>query len=553
MRHPYRFTLSAATAIVVVMACILALGLGRDHRKATALRPRPRPAQQSPVQVTTSQYGNARTGADLNETVLSPQNVNQNQFGKVFTFQVDGGVYAQPLYLPQLAIPGQGIHNVLFIATEHDSVYAFDADGNSTDPLWRSSLLGPGETTLSASDVSCGFISPEVGITGTPVIDPATGTLYVLARTKNNSAGSGPFFAQRLHALDVTTGAEKLGGPVLIQATVAGAGAGSSSGQLGFDPLMENPRAGLLLANQNIYITWASSCDVGAYHGWVIAYNARTLAQVGVFNDSPNGNRGGIWLGDAAPAADAQGNVFLATGNGDFDAKSGGPDYGDSVIKLQTSASGLSVADYFAPFNQQHLDDADLDLGSSGAVLLPDLPGTHPHVLVLSGKGGVLYVIDRDAMGKFHAKNDNHAVDAKQIGNEGFGAPAYWNNHVYIALEGDNLKSFAVKANGRLSRNPVSVSPSSFGNRGCTPTVSANGNAGGVVWVIENTGTGSPAVLHAFDAANVANELYNSQQNSGRDSAGNGLRFTIPTVAQGRVYVGTAGEVDVYGLISPSR
>jgi hypothetical protein len=553
MRRRYRFVLPAATAVVVVMACILALALGLDHRKARLQPPRLAPAQQSPVQVTTSQYGNARTGANLSETILSPQNVNQNQFGKLFTFQVDGGVYAQPLYLPQLAIPGQGTHNVLFVATEHNSVYAFDADGNTTDPLWRTSLLGPGTTTVPASDTNCDFISPEVGITCTPVVDPATGTVYVLARTKNNSGGSGPTYAQSLHALDVSTGAEKFGGPVQIQATVPGTGAGSSSGQLGFDPLMENPRAGLLLANQNVYITWASSCDVGSYHGWVIAYNAQTLAQVAVFNDSPDGNRSGIWQGDTAPAADAQGNVFLVTGNGDFDAKSGGRDYGDSVIKLKTSAGSVSVADYFSPFNQPHLDNQDLDLGSSGAVLLPDLPGTHPHVLVLSGKGGVIYVIDRDAMGKFHAKNDNHAVDAMQVGNQGFGAPAYWNNHVYIALQGDNLKSFAVKPNGRLSRSDVAQSPSTFDNRGCTPTVSANGSAGGVVWVIENTGTGSPAILHAFDAANVANEIYNSQQNSGRDSAGNGLRFTIPTVAQGRVYVGATGEVDAYGLISSSQ
>ena len=553
MRRRYRFVLPAATVIVIVMACILALALGLDRRKARLQPPRVAPAQQSPVQVTTSQYGNTRTGANLSETVLNPQNVNQNQFGKLFTFQVDGGVYAQPLYLPQVAIPGQGTHNVLFIATEHDSVYAFDADGNSTAPLWHTSLLGPGTTTVPASDTNCDFISPEVGITCTPVIDPATGTLYVLARTKSTSGGSGPTYAQSLHALDVTTGAEKFGGPVQIQATMPGTGAGSSSGQLSFDPLMENPRAGLLLANQNVYITWASSCDVGSYHGWVIAYNAQTLAQVAVFNDSPDGNRSGIWQGDTAPAADAQGNVFLVTGNGDFDAKSGGRDYGDSVVKLTTSTSSLSVADYFSPFNQPHLDAQDLDLGSSGAVLLPDLPGTHPHVLVLSGKGGVIYVIDRDAMGKFHAKNDDHAVDAMQVGNEGFGAPAYWNNHVYIALQGDNLKSFAVKPNGRLSRSDVAQSPSTFNNRGCTPTVSANGSTGGVVWVIENTGTGSPAILHAFDAANVANELYNSQQNSGRDSAGNGLRFTIPTVAQGRVYVGATGEVDAYGLISSSQ
>ncbi|HYL97981.1 MAG TPA: hypothetical protein VEZ90_03425, partial [Blastocatellia bacterium] len=450
----------------------------------------------------------------------------------------------------QLAIPGQGAHDVLFVATEHDSVYAFDAGGTQLDPLWRTSLLGPGDTTVPASDTSCSFISPEVGITGTPVIDTTSGTLYVLARTKSTSSST---YSQRLHALDVATGAETLGGPVEIQASVAGNGDGSSGGQVAFDPLLENPRAGLLLANHKIYIAWASSCDVGPYHGWLMAYDATTLARAAVFNVSPNSSQGGIWQGDAAPAADAQGNVFVVTGNGGFDAKSGGGDYGDSVVKLSTSTSGFSIGDYFTPANQQQLDNRDLDLGSSGTVLLPDLPGPHPHELVVTGKGQVIYVIDRDNMGRFHQKNDNHAVQAIQDGSQGFGAPAYWNSRVYISLDGDNLKAFTLKANGKLSKSPAAQSPSAFNYPGCTPVISANGTSNGIVWAIENGGDGAPAILHAFDATNVGKELYNSQQNSGRDQAGDALRFTMPTVVQGRVYVGTSGEVDVYGLLSSSQ
>ena len=505
------------------------------------------------AQVLTSQYDNARTGANLRETTLTPLNVNANQFGKLFSLKVDGAIYAQPLYMPRLEIPGKGSHNVVFVATEHDSVYAFDAEGHPAEPLWKVSFINPdaGITTVPAWDVQCPFIRPEVGITPTPVIDLRTGTLYVLARTKEKAGLLTTRYAQRLHALAVTTGVEKFGGPVEIRASVKGRGAGSSKGQLDFDPLRELPRAALLVVNDKIYLTWASSCDVGPYHGWVMAYDAHTLAQAGVFNTSPDAEQSGIWAGDAGPAADNEGNVFTATGNGKFDVTAGGSDYGDSVLKLALTGSSLEVRDYFTPFNQRELDSNDDDLGSGGPVLLPNQPGPRPHLLLVAGKGGVLYVVDRDRMGKYHEGSDSHAVETIQLPGSAFGAPAYWNRHVYILVSNDVLRDFAVD---RGLLKPVTQGSTRFIDPGATPTVSANGTRGAIVWVLSSRHWDEPdkrpAVLHAFDAANVARELYNSEQNSGRDHAGTGLRFNLPTMVDGRVYVGAKGELDVYGLLS---
>ena len=505
------------------------------------------------AQVTTSQYDNARTGANLNETTLTPQNVNAARFGKLFTLQADGDIYAQPLYLPGVEIPGKGKHNVVFIATEHDSVFAFDADGQPSTPLWQASFLtGDSVRPVPASAAQCPFIRPEIGITPTPVIDRATGTLFVLARTKESQGVlQGSRYVQRLHALAVTTGAEKLGGPVEIKASVKGRGAGGSGGQIDFDPLRELPRASLLLANGQVYLTWASSCDVALYHGWVIAYDAHTLAQTAVLNTSPDAEESGIWQGDTGPAADKDGNVFLATGNGKFDVDSGGRDYGDSVLKLSIEKGSLMVRDFFTPFNQKELNSDDLDIGSGGPLLLPDQPGPHPHLLMVGGKGASLYVIDRDRMGKYHAGDDSHAVQVLRIGSGIYSAPAYWNQHVYIFAADDVLKDFAVE-HGQLSSLPVARGNTTFIDPGATPTVSANGSLNGIVWVLRSKGWRSPdtnAELYAYDAANVAHELYNSEQNSSRDRAGLCLRFNIPTVANGKVYVGAKREVDVYGLL----
>ena len=344
--------------------------------------------------VTTSQYDNARSGVNPRETTLTPRNVNVRHFGKVFTLKVDGDIYAQPLLLTGLDIPGKGQHDVLFVATEHDSVYAFDAYAHPTSPLWRVNFLRKGVTPVSEDDVECPFIVPEVGITSTPVIDADTGTLYALVRTKQRIGSTSIRYTQRLHALAVTTGLEKFRGPVDIKATINGSGTGSQSRRVEFDPLRENPRASLLLANGSVYLTWASSCDVGPYHGWVMAYDAHTLKQKAVFNASPDADDSGIWASDTGPAADAKGNLFLATGNGRFDADKGGRDYGDSLLKLD--GRSLKVDDYFAPFNVRELNAQDSDLGSGGPVLLPAQSGPHPHLVAIAGKGGTIYLIDRN-------------------------------------------------------------------------------------------------------------------------------------------------------------
>jgi len=502
------------------------------------------------AQLTTAQYDNARTGANLKETILTPRNVSSSQFGKVFTIKVDGDLYAQPLYLPQLQIPGKGKHNLIFLATEHDSVYAFDAD-TPGDAIWHVNFTNPasGITTIPARDVQCPFIHPELGITPTPAIDPASGTLYALARTKESGT-----YVQKLHALDVLTGAERSGSPVAIQASVPRKVMGVFNGTLKFDQLRENPRAALLLAGGKIYITWASSCDVGPYYGWVMAYDAKSLAQVAVFNAAPEGEEAGIWQSDAGPAADSEGNVYPVTGNGKFSAASGGRDYGDTALKLGVSSSGFQVKDYFTPFNQQQLSDDDLDLGSLGPLLLPDQSGSHQHLLITGDKAGNLYVIDRDQMGKFQSGSNSHAVQTLRVKGGCYGAAAYWNQNVYVSCTDDALEDFRVE-NGKLSPQPASRTSKEFGNPGATLTVSANGAKNGIVWMVETKAWNAEdqfAVLHAYDATDLRRELYNSTQNPSRDGPGLAVRFVIPTVMNGRVYIGAKRELDVYGLLASS-
>ena len=364
------------------------------------------------AQPLTAQYDNARTGATLHETTLTPANVNPAHFGKVFSYAVDGDVYAQPLYVRGVAIPGKGVHNVVFIATEHDSVYAFDAEGKPAEPLWRVNFLNPAAkvTTVGARDVSCPFITPEIGITPTPAIDLQTGTLYVLARTKE---GGGSFsmgrFVQKLHALAITTGAEKFGGPVEIKAP-------------DFDAQRELPRAALLLTGGQVYATWGSSCDVAPYHGWVMAYDARTLTQTAAFNTSPDAGESGVWQSDNGPAADEDGNVYVATGNGKFTAAVGGRDYGDSLLKLQLAGRSLRVLDYFTPFNEKALNSRDADLGSGGPVVLPRQHGA-PALVLIGGKDGDLYVLDQARLGKYEASGNSQAVQVIHFRDGIYSAP----------------------------------------------------------------------------------------------------------------------------------
>ena len=502
-------------------------------------------------QITTAQVDNARTGAYLKETTLTPRNVNSQGFGKLFTLKVDGDIYAQPLFVPAVEIPGKGRHDVIFVATEHDSVYAFDAYGNPSTPLWQVSFLKDDASTIREDEVRCFFIRPEVGITSTPVIDIRTGTLYVLARTKKQHVVAANEYQQHLHALAITNGVEKFGGPVEIRATVRGKGDGSSGGNVAFDPLRENPRAALLLSNGTVYLSWASSCDVGPYHGWVIAYDAQTLKQKAVFNDSPDGDDGGIWASDTGIAADKDGNVYAATGNGLFDAARGGRNYGDTLLKLHLQGSDVAVKDYFTPFNAEQLNADDNDLGSGGPMLLPDQQGANPHLAIVGGKAPLLYVVDRDRMGEYRPDSNGHALQTIPMKGGIYGSAAYWNHHVYVLSDGDALRDYEVK-DGKLAF--IGSSLFSLKDHAATPAVSANGSKDAIVWVVSSKGWNSrdrTAVLHAVDASNVAHELWNSEQNPERDRAGLALRFNIPTIANGHVYIGAKREVDVYGLLPP--
>ena len=532
---------------ILVLACGFALA-------AAGQRPAPATKGGLPV-IATAQYDNARTGANLLETVLTPHNVNVAQFGRIAFLPVDGDVYAQPLYIPQLDIPGKGVHNVVFIVTERDSAYAFDADAASREPLWQVSFLDAKKniTTVSAHDVQCPFIQLDIGITSTPVMDLPSKTLYALARTREAENGNWAF-RQKLHALDLGTGAEKKGSPVTIRASFQGDRSLFSKGLTEFDPLRENQRAALLLANSNIFITWASSCDVGPYYGWVMSYDAHTLKQTSVLNVAPGAKESGIWQADAGPAADANGNIYLITGNGKFTAASGGHDYGDSVLKIALTSGGLAVRDYFTPADQEQLNDTDGDFGSGSPILLPDQPAPHSHLLLAAGKSSKLYELDRNNLGHFHQGDDSNAVQVVPAGAQSFGAPAYWNGHVFYFLMNDYLRDYALR-NGRLTAQPVAKSTTNINDPG-TPAISANGMKNGIVWILSTkvwNGSDQAAILFAYDATKVSHELYKSTQNPERDRAGNALRFTIPTIANGRVYVPTKRRIDVYGLLSGTK
>ncbi|MGH9614466.1 MAG: pyrrolo-quinoline quinone [Bryobacteraceae bacterium] len=497
--------------------------------------------------VLTYHNDNNRTGWNPAETILTPANVHSQSFGKLFSQRVDGFVYAQPLVVSGVGIPGKGIHNVVYVATEHDSVYAFDAGGNTgqdASPLWHVSFLGAGVTTVPYQDTGCDQIMPEIGITGTPVIDPSSGTLFVVAMTKETSKGT-TAYVHRLHALDITTGKERADSPVTIQATVAGRGDGSTT--ITFEPRSYKQRPGLLLVNGVVYAAFSSHCDLGRYHGWLIGYNSHTLAQVAVYNDTTDGGAASFWSSGAAPAAGFGGHIFLMSGNGTFNSSTGGKSLGDSFINLDPS-QGMKVSDYFTPFNQQALSNGDEDLGSGGPLVLPNGPGSaaHPLLVIGAGKQGTIYLVDRANMGHFHAGSDNQIVQSlPHAVGEIFGMPAYFNNRVYFSGTGDSVKAFSLW-NARLSPSPTSESPFRFGYPGSVPSVSSNGTANGIVWALENRGT---AVLHAYDATNLARELYNSDLNRARDIPGYYVKFSAPTIANGRVYVGTQNSLVVYGLL----
>jgi hypothetical protein len=511
---------------------------------------------QAQVNVLTYHNDIARTGQNLSETVLTLSNVNSGTFGLIFSHPVDGYVYAQPLYLSGLVLPGKGKHNVVFVATQHDSVYAFDGDsgaGENANPLWQVSLIPPGATTVPNWDTGSGDIVPEIGITGTPVIDAKSNTLYTVTKTKENGG-----YVQRLHALDVKTGAERFGGPVLIRATVPGFGDGSVNGVLNFDALHQLNRSALLLLNGVVYLAFGSHGDTIPYHGWLLGYDAHTLQKVAVFNASPNGltdpsgyplGGGAIWQAGNGPAADSKGNIYFQTGNGTFDVNVAGPDYGDSFVKL-SSHPALAPVDYFTPYNQDSLNRTDTDLGAGGPVLLPDSMGSsaHPHLLVGSGKEGTIYLVDRDAMGGFNATSDLVVQPLYASIGGTWSSPAYFNGAIYVSGIYDTLRMFQI-ASGSITTPASSESTTLFGFPGSVPGVSANGSKNGIVWSIQNDDywQSGVAILHAYDASNVATELYNSSQVAS-DAAGAAVKFTVPTIAGGKVYVGGEYVLSVYGL-----
>ena len=484
---------------------------------------------------------NGRTGQNLNETVLTSGNVNATQFGKLFKYTVDGQIYAEPLYVQGLNIAGLGVHNVVYVATENDSVYAFDADGTSSAPLWQESLLPPGGQVLNAADIGgCSNISPLIGITSTPVIDPLTNTMFVVARSKIITSGVTSYY-QFLHALDITSGAERAGSPVEIQASVT-----SNEGTVAFNPQMQNQRAGLFLDNGVVYIAWGAHCDILPYYGWLMGYQESTLQQVAVFNAAPNGAQSGIWQSGSAPAVDEFGYIYFMIGNGTTDVNSGGIDYGEALVKL--NAGNLGVADYFLPSNFAILNNSDLDLGSGAPLLIPDQPNPPTQMLVAAGKQGMVYLVDRTNMGQYSASG-NQVLQVLPAGTvpTAHSMPAYWQNNVYFCGVGDFVKSYLL-SNGLLSTSPTSQSAITYAYPGATPAVSADGSTNGLLWML-TTVKSSTAILHVYDAANLSRELYNSDQNKSRDQAGQAVKFAVPTVANGKVYIGTATELDVYGLL----
>ena len=518
----------------------------------------------------------ARDGANTQEYGLTPANVNTTSFGKLFSCTVDGAVYAQPLWVANLNVNGAQ-HNVVFVATQHDSLYAFDADANPCVQLWKASLIdtghgGTGSETTVPSGVpgylvgqGYGDITPEVGVTGTPVFDPASSTLYVVSKSVT---AAGPTFYQRLHAIDPTTGNEKASGsPVTIAGSVAGTGDGGSTDT--FSARQENQRAGLALVNGTVYIAWSSHEDTTPWRGWMMGYtfNGSSFTRSAQFAVTPNsGYGGGIWMGGAAPAADSSNNIYVLTGNGQFDANSSsGPknDYGDSLLKLTTS---LTVSEYFTPTDQLADYDDDNDFGAGGAAVLADLPtgSPVPHLIMGGGKDGTLYVLNRDLLGGL---GDTNAVQPISFGYGIYATGAYWNNYYYLVGLGSPLIAYLLDPT--VPRfNLATTSSNTYGFPGSAPAVSAAGTTNGIVWAVDSSqyctnqspGCG-PAILHAYNATNVKTELWNSSQVSA-DKAGNAVKFIVPTIANGKVYLGTrgnntggvggsttvSGELDVYGL-----
>jgi len=537
-------TLPALLTIAVFFFAALATYMVRYQTVANAA-----PAFKG---VLTWHNDNDRTGRNISETTLTLKNVNSGTFGKLFILSADGLVDAEPLYVPDLTVGGS-THNVVFVVSENDTVYAFDADSGSS--LWQVTALESGESP--SDNRGCGQVTPKIGITSTPVIDLSSGphgTIYLVAMSKDSSGN----YHQRLHALDVTTGAEQYGGPVDVVAQYPGTGDNSQNGYVVFDPKQYKERAALLLVDHTIYTTWASHCDDRPYTGWIIGYNEATLAQQWVLNVTPNGNEGAIWAAGAGPAADSSGNIYFLDANGTFDTTltgSGFPingDYGNAIVKLSIKKKQLVVADYFNMYNTVSESDADEDLGSGGAMVIPNIKdssgGVH-QLVVGAGKDSNIYLANRDNMGKFNPNNNSQIYQelSGALAGSVYSAPAFSGNTIYYGAVGDYIKAFPFNSSAQLNATPQSQTGNSFGYPGTTPSISGSTKKDLILWAAENV---SPAVLHAYNADNLAVELYNSNQASGgRDHFGNGNKYITPMIANGKVYVGTQTGVGVFGLL----
>jgi hypothetical protein len=485
----------------------------------------------------------SRTGQNPKELALAPSTVDSSKFGKLFSCPLDGYAYAQPLYVANLVISPSETRNVVFVATEKDSVYAFDADANPCVQLWpKTSLVPVGEEVVPASDFNPADISTFVGITGTPVIDKSSSTLYVVAETRTIALQTS--YIERLYALDLATGQPKFQPNWKEISTPT------------FSSLWGNQRAALLLDNGNIYVAFGSHDGLGNYSGWLFGYDASTLQQNMAFDVTPTTNLGGgIWQSGGGPSADLNHNIYVATGRGKFEAYLGVPDYGESFLRLNTTGP-LSV-DYFTPCDEDMLFVKGQDIGSSAPILLPDSAGTvlQPHLMIGGAKNGSLYVLNRDNLGGFKCPNSAAGVQVVPVGDGPIlSTPLFWNNFIYVAAGNGQLKAFPM-AGGVLNSPPLASQLSNnLGPQGATPVLSSNGASNAIIWLIDTSGAlvtpNTPAILRAFDAGNLSNEIYNSTTAAmDRDKAGLAVKFTVPTVANGKVYVGTQTELDVYGLL----
>jgi hypothetical protein len=515
-------------------------------------------------------------GLYSNETTLTPTSVNVSQFGKLGSFQADGIVMAQPLYVSGLDTGAAGTHNVVILATEHASVYAIDADNPGAGTLWERHYVDPtnGITTMPDSFGGRTTLGGEVGITGTPYIDATTGTLYFVTTLARNGVPE-----QWLRALDVRTGKDSGPGSMQVQTSVAGDGRGSVNGQIAFDPSNQNQRVALTKVSGAIIVAWGSFSDWGVYHGWLMAFDPATLKLLAVFNPTPQfqsvdsasgpsdyGGGGAFWQGGAAPAVDASGNIYINAADGSFNADQGGNNYGDTMLKLRLNGSSFQVVDWFTPSDAACIDLHDLELGSGGVALLPTDFTNGSKLAVTYSKEGRLFVVNTDTMGQFNAGGDSQIPQEFMVGDETcsdaiigdvaegpdwnrlYGTPSYWNGNLYAAPSNMSLKQYQF-GNGLLNPTPTATSPSTYGLRGANTVVSANGNQNGIVWAYEKSVSGG-GILHAYDATNVSHELWNSNMNSGRDALGQGIGFATPVIAEGRVIVSYEKSVGIFGLLN---